>query len=893
MKKLSTNAVRQIWIDFFKSKEHLFLPPVSLVPVQDPSLLWINSGVATLKPYFDGRLTPPSQRLTNSQKSIRTNDIENVGVTARHHTMFEMLGNFSIGDYFKKEAIEFAWELLTSKKWFDIPVEKLYITVFEDDQEAFDIWTKNIKVSPDHIFKGTRETNFWDVGQGPCGPNSEIFFDRGPSWDPENIGPKLLKDDIENDRYIEIWNIVFSQFNNDGNNNYTDLPRKNIDTGAGLERLVSIFQDAPTNFETDLFMPTIEAIENIADRKKTYNFKAASENKGVINRDNTAFKVIADHIRAVTFAISDGVFPGNKDRGYIIRRLIRRSSVYGRKLGIDKPFLYRLVDIVVGTMKEFYPYLIEKRNLVVESIKTEEEKFLKTLTKGSEMLENVMAKHKIISGKDALLLFESFGFPIELTIELAGEQNIKVDQKEFEILLDSAKEIARNSRKDLKAWDKQNEIFTKLKVESKFVGWDTESNIAKVVYLFQKDKPLNEVTGDEAFVILDETPFYAEKGGQAADRGTLTINGQDFLVIDVQEGPGHQNIHRVILNNKKIKIGDIVETKVDSEKRYFTMKNHSGTHILHAALREVLGNDVMQSGSYNDENGLRMDFNFNRLITLEENHKIQKVVDREIGLQVPREVYFTTMDEAVSKHKALAFFTEKYEGIVRVVKFGDFSSELCGGTHVENTKVIEDLVITSIESKSSGIYRIHALTSHQTVNDYVSEIFNNVIQEAKIIMSKYENSSKTLKDSELIKCYDKLLKVENSKFNIGILKQCLEELKNIFKNYDKKVQDLVISEQISKFSDVKPVLNNDKVNQIEIKAKNLEVKAIKALIDNLINKHKDVIVIVTSQINGENVLAVGVSDSLNTKFPAIDIFKNYKNLSPKGGGNKFFAQGKY
>ncbi|AXK51002.1 alanine--tRNA ligase [Spiroplasma alleghenense] len=893
MKKLSTNAVRQIWIDFFKSKDHLFLPPVSLVPVQDPSLLWINSGVATLKPYFDGRLSPPSQRLTNSQKSIRTNDIENVGVTARHHTMFEMLGNFSIGDYFKKEAIEFAWELLTSKKWFDIPVEKLYITVFEEDQEAFDVWTKIIKVAPDHIFKGNRDTNFWDVGQGPCGPNSEIFFDRGPSWDPENIGPRLLKDDIENDRYIEIWNIVFSQFNNDGKNNYSDLPRKNIDTGAGLERLVSIFQDAPTNFETDLFMPTIEAIENIAKREKLYDIKAARENKGIINKNNTAFKVIADHIRAVTFAISDGVFPGNKDRGYIIRRLIRRSSVYGRKLGINEPFLFRLVDIVVGTMKEFYPYLIEKRNLVVDAIKVEEEKFLKTLTKGSEVLEVMLAKNKNISGKDALLLFESFGFPIELTNELAQEQGVEVDIKEFNHLLEKAKEIARSSRKDLKAWDKQNEIFTKLKVSSKFVGWETEKCEAKVVYLFKDNQPLQDASGDEVFVILDQTPFYAEKGGQAADNGIFILNDNQLNVIDVQEGPGHQHIHRVILNGNKLKIGDKVTAQVDSEKRYFTMKNHSGTHILHAALREVLGKEVMQSGSYNDENGLRMDFNFNRPITLEENHLIQKVVDREILAQVTREVYFTSMDEAVNKYNALAFFTEKYEGIVRVVKFGDFSSELCGGTHVENTKVIEDLVITSIESKSAGIYRIHALTSNQSVNDYISDIFNSVFEEAKVIMSKYKNNSSLLKDEIIEKAYQKILNVKQNKFNIGILKQNLEELKTIFKSFDKKVQDLVTESQISKWKSVKPVLNAQGVKQIEISTEELEIKAIKSLIDFLINQHKDIIVIISSKTNGENVLAVGVSDVINEKFPAIEIFKNYKNLSPKGGGNKFFAQGKY
>ncbi|AHI53616.1 alanyl-tRNA synthetase [Spiroplasma sabaudiense Ar-1343] len=893
MKKLSANAIRQTWIDFFKSKEHLFLPPVSLVPVQDPSLLWINSGVATLKPYFDGRLTPPSQRLTNSQKSIRTNDIENVGITARHQTMFEMLGNFSIGDYFKKEAILFAWELLTSPKWFDIPPEKLYITVFEDDEEAYNVWTKDIKISPDHIFKGNRSTNFWDVGQGPCGPNSEIFFDRGPSWDPKNIGPKLLKDDIENDRYIEIWNIVFSQFNNDGNNNYTELPRKNIDTGAGLERLVSIFQEAPTNFETDLFIPTIEAIENLTGRKFLYDYESAKNQNNKLNPTNTAFKVIADHIRAVTFAISDGVFPGNKDRGYIIRRLIRRSSVYGRKIGINDAFLYRLVDIVIGTMKEFYPYLIEKRNLVVEAIKTEENKFLKTLTKGQEALANILKKTKKISGKEALLLFESYGFPIELTVELANEQNAIVDEKEFQNLLEKAKEISRSSRKDLKAWDKQNELFTKLTIPSKFIGWETETCEAEIVYMFANDQVIQSANSGEVFVILNQTPFYAEKGGQAADCGLLIKGHESYTVVDVQEGPNHQNIHQVILNGSELRVGDKIFAQVDSEKRYFTMKNHSGTHILHSALREVLGKEVMQCGSYNDENGLRIDITFNRQITAEEQMKIQKVVDREIALKVPREVYFTSMDEAVNKHKALAFFTEKYDGIVRTVKFGDFSSELCGGTHVENTKIIEDLIITSVESKSAGVYRVHALTSNQAVEAFVKNVFDKIIEESRIIANKHNENKDILNDQKILEIYQKIIDLKINKDNINNLKIMSEQLKMEFKNYDKKLQDLKVNDCIKIYQNVEPKPNQKGVPQIELNVSDLGIKEMKALSDQLINKYKDLIIIICSVNKADNLLTVGVSDSLNNEYPAIDIFKNYKNLNPKGGGNKFFAQGKY
>lgn len=493
MKKLSTNQIRKIWLDFFISKNHYFLETVSLIPVDDPSLLWINSGVATLKPYFDGRKTPPSPRLTNSQKAIRTNDIENVGVTARHHTMFEMLGNFSIGDYFKKEAIELAWELLTDKNYFDIDKDKLYITVFNEDTEAYNIWKDVIKIDEDHIFRLSRKTNFWDVGQGPCGPNTEIFYDRGEIWDPNKIGPRLISDDIENDRYIEVWNIVFSQFNNDGNDNYTELPRKNIDTGAGLERFASIFQNTPTNFETDIFYPTIKKVEQLTNDQFKYSIDNYFNPNKKQTRINTAFKVIADHIRATVFAISDGVFPGNKDRGYIIRRLIRRSCVFGKELGIKQAFLYKLVDSVIKSMKEFYPYLIDKKTLVEQTIKDEEEKFLKTLSKGYDLLENIIKTKNTVSDKNALLLFKSYGFPIEQTIEISELSNVTVDIEGFKKLLEQTKQATRNARKDLKAWDKQNELFTKLKVESEFTGWsETSRDNAKVIYMFTDQKQVNQ-----------------------------------------------------------------------------------------------------------------------------------------------------------------------------------------------------------------------------------------------------------------------------------------------------------------------------------------------------------------------------------------------------------------
>ncbi|WP_031542226.1 alanine--tRNA ligase [Mesoplasma photuris] len=892
MKKLSTNEIRQMWLDFFKEKHHHFLAPVSLIPVDDASLLWINSGVATLKPYFDGRKTPPAPRLTNSQKAIRTNDIENVGVTARHQTMFEMLGNFSIGEYFKTEAIHFAWELLTSSKWFDIPAEKLYITVSNEDDEAYKIWTEEIGIAKDHIFSLGRDTNFWDVGQGPCGPNTEMFYDRGEKWDPENIGPRLIADDIENDRYIEVWNVVFSQFNNDGHNNYTELPRKNIDTGAGLERIASIFQDTPTNFETDIFFPTIKKVETICNPKFKYSIENYSNPTKEQTRINTAFKVIADHVRATSFAIADGVFPGNKDRGYIIRRLIRRSSIYGREIGITTSFLYKLVDEVIKAMREFYPYLSDKKTIIVDTIKNEEEKFLKTLSKGYDLLEKIINDEKEVSAKNALLLFESFGFPIEQTLEISAERGVNVDLAGFEALLEETKEATRNARKDLKAWDKQNELFTKLHVESEFTGWEeTSRENAKVVFLFTDDKELASLTDTEGFIILDKTPFYAEKGGQAADTGIII--GQNFKanVLDVQQGPNKQHIHRVKLTGT-VNNGDVVEAKVDEDKRTLTMKNHSGTHMVHYALRDVLGDSVMQAGSYNDENGLRMDFTFNRQLTEEELQKTQDEVIKRINEAHDREVYFCSMDDAVNKYHALAFFTEKYDDIVRVVKFGDFSSELCGGTHVDNTKDIEDFIITGVESKGSGLYRVKCLTSNETVGEYLREQFNKFIEEADKVMTKYNDAKSIMVDQNIDTIYQNIKELEISKQNLEIIKNLVEDLKLAYKEFDKKASDLITAAKLAKFKDLKPTLNKDGINEIKLTTTGLNIKDLKNLADDLRNKFENLIVILASEGEDESFLVVAVSESIQNEHKAIDIFKNLP-LNAKGGGNANLAQGKY
>lgn len=894
MRKLSTNEIRQMWLDFFQSKNHHFLAPASLIPVNDPSLLWINSGVATLKPYFEGRKNPPSPRLTNSQKAIRTNDIENVGVTARHQTMFEMLGNFSIGDYFKNEAITMAWELLTSPQWFAIPKEKLYITVFNEDKDAYNFWKNEIGIPKDHLFALTHETNFWDVGQGPCGPNTEIFFDRGEHWDPRHLGTKLLSEDIENDRYIEIWNIVFSQFNNDGTNCYTDLPRKNIDTGAGLERLASIFQDTPTNFETDIFYPTIKKIETFTKEPFKYSLDDYQKPNPKQTRINIAFKVIADHIRAVTFAIADGVFPGNKDRNYVIRRLIRRASTYGFELGIKKAFLYKLVPEVIKSMGGFYPYLAEKEMIITETIKNEEEKFLKTLSNGYTLLNKIIADEGKVSGKNAWLLFESFGFPIELTLELAQKNQIEVDLEGFKIQTEKARNLARNARKDLKAWDKQSEFYTKLLVPSKFTGWEeTQHQNAKVNYLFVNEMAVEKLKDTTGFLILDETPFYAEKGGQAGDTGLIRGPEGTAYVIDTQQGPNNQHIHQVNVEGT-IHLGDIVDAFVDEEKRILTMKNHSGTHMIHWALREVLGTTVMQAGSYNDEKGLRMDFTYNQTIKPEEINKAEALVLTKIKDQVPRDVYFCSMDEAVNKHDALAFFTEKYDEIVRVVKFGDFSCELCGGTHVPNTKDIEDFLVTGLESKGNGLFRIKAITSFETVDNYLQNQFIELHEQIDQLDQKYQTTKSLLRNEVWEQKVEKLKALAITRENIGKLKKEFGDLQIVAKDHQKQIQTIQTQNKIKQYFNLEPKTNAHGIKEIRFFETDLNLNELKELADYFRNKYKDLIVILGGKADNETgFLVVAVSPNLQKEISAIDLFRKLPDYETKGGGNPGFAQGKY
>lgn len=699
-----------MWLDFWKSKGHSVEPSANLVPVNDPTLLWINSGVATLKKYFDGSVIPDNPRITNAQKSIRTNDIENVGKTARHHTMFEMLGNFSIGDYFRDEAIEWGFELLTSPEWFAFPKDKLYMTYYPDDVDSYNRWIA-LGVEPSHLIP--LEDNFWEIGAGPSGPDTEIFFDRGTDFDPENIGIRLLEEDIENDRYIEIWNIVLSQFNADPavpRSEYKELPNKNIDTGAGLERLAAIFQGAKTNFETDLFLPIIREVEKISG--KTYDQDG----------DNMSFKVIADHIRALSFAIGDGALPGNEGRGYVLRRLLRRAVMHGRRLGITEPFLYKLVETVGNIMESYYPEVLEKREFIEKIIKREEETFARTIDAGSGHLDQLLAQLKAagkdtLEGQDIFKLYDTYGFPVELTEELAEDAGYKIDHEGFKVAMKEQQDRARAAVVKGGSMGMQNETLAGITESSTFVYGQTSLD-AKLEVIIADNERTEAVSEGQALLVFDQTPFYAEMGGQVADRGVIKNAAGDIVatVIDVQKAPNGQPLHTVELS-ASISLGQTYTLEIDTDRRRGVEKNHTATHLLHAALHKIIGEHARQAGSLNEQDFLRFDFTHFEAVTAEELRRIEEEVNEQIWNAIPVVTVETDIDTA-KEMGAMALFGEKYGKNVRVVTIGDYSIELCGGTHVGNTAEIGIFKILKEEGIGSGTRRIIAVTGREAFLAY-------------------------------------------------------------------------------------------------------------------------------------------------------------------------------
>ncbi|MEH7490774.1 alanine--tRNA ligase [Neobacillus niacini] len=713
MKYLTGSEIRKMYLDFFQEKGHAVEPSASLVPHDDPSLLWINSGVATLKKYFDGRVIPDNPRITNAQKSIRTNDIENVGKTARHHTFFEMLGNFSIGEYFKEEAIEWAWEFLTDKKWIGWDPELLSVTVHPEDHEAFEHWNKKIGIPEERIIR--LEGNFWDIGEGPSGPNTEIFYDRGPEYGDDPTDPELYPGG-ENERYLEVWNLVFSQFNHNPDNTYTPLPKKNIDTGMGLERMASVVQNVPTNFDTDLFIPIIRATEEISGVKY-----------GEGKEKDTAFKVIADHIRTVAFAVGDGALPSNEGRGYVLRRLLRRAVRYAKQININRPFMYELVPVVGEIMHDFYPEVKDKTEFIQKVIKNEEERFHETLHEGLSILGNVIKKEKekgsnTISGSDVFRLYDTYGFPVELTEEYAEEEGMKIDHAGFETEMELQRERARSARQDVGSMQVQGGVLGDIVVVSKFIGYDQLETSSTIVAIVKHGELVDEAfSGDEVQLILDVTPFYAESGGQIADRGIIQAEGVTVSVLDVQKAPNGQNLHKAVVESGILKTDAKVTAIVNQENRVQIIKNHTATHLLHQALKDVLGTHVNQAGSLVEPDRLRFDFSHFGQVQPDELEEIERIVNEKIWKNIEVNISLKPIAEAKSMG-AMALFGEKYGDIVRVVKVGDYSLELCGGCHVPNTSVIGLFKIVSEGGIGAGTRRIEAVTgesAYQLMNDQV------------------------------------------------------------------------------------------------------------------------------------------------------------------------------
>ena len=706
MKWTGLNELREKYLAFFESKDHLRLPSFSLVPQGDKSILLINAGMTPMKKYFTGEVTPPKKRVTTCQKCIRTPDIENVGKTARHGTYFEMLGNFSFGDYFKHEATAWAWEFFT--KVLEIPEELLYVSVYLEDDEAYDIWTKEVGVDPSHMVRFGKEDNFWEHGAGPCGPCSEIYFDRGPS---KGCGSPDCKVGCECDRFIEVWNLVFTQFENDGNNNYTRLANPNIDTGMGLERLACIMQDVDNLFEVD-------TVQNIM--KHIIDISGIEYHKDA--KKDISLRVITDHIRSTTFMVSDGVLPSNSGRGYVLRRLLRRAARHGRLIGIDRPFLAEVCDTVIKENANAYPNLVEKQDYIKKVIAMEEESFYKTIDSGLGLLNEMMANSKdgVLSGEDAFKLQDTFGFPIDLTKEIVAENNMTVDEDSFKKFVEEARMKAKSVKRDGAETDWRNSgVSFKDITKTEFTGYEENNTEATVVALVSNGERKDFVEAGDAILVLDKTSFYAESGGQVGDTGVITIGDSTFEVTNTTKDADGVVLHHGVLNGDVVKVGDTAVTTYNEENRKAIMRNHTAAHLLQAALRTVLGTHVEQAGQLVDVNEVRFDFTHFTGMTGEELKKVEDLVNEEILNATEMLIKEMPIDEAKAMG-AMALFGEKYGDVVRVVKSGDFSTELCGGTHVDNTGKIGLFKIVSESSVAAGVRRIQAVTG-KNVLKYIDE----------------------------------------------------------------------------------------------------------------------------------------------------------------------------
>ncbi len=845
---MNSKQIRQKFLDFFADKGHKVLPSASLIPHNDPSLLWINAGMAPFKSYFDGSETPPSSRVATSQKCIRTNDIENVGQTARHHTFFEMLGNFSFGDYFKEEAIKWSYEFLIEELEFE--VEKLWISIYKDDDRAFEIWHKEIGIPKEKIVRMDKDENFWEIGTGPCGPCSEIHYDRGLDFGCDD-GCQL---GCDCDRYLEIWNLVFTQYNKTASGEYLDLPNKNIDTGVGLERLAAVLQGAETNFETDLFMPIINYIAEKADVKYGDN-----------RENDLAIKVIADHIRGITFAISDGALPSNEGRGYIVRRMIRRAVRYAKVLELEMPFLYTIVALVVDIMGEHYTKLKQKIDQIERIIKQEELKFEETLEQGMGILNDYLLElenkdEKVLSGKKVFTLYDTYGFPKELTEEIAAEKDFSIDKSGFKKEMKEQKQRARDAREVKQDSHQRLELYKKIREEyglTEFIGYDNYNSASKVIAITSDSQEIKEAkAGDEVEIILDKTPFYAESGGQVGDKGVLKSDDFEAEVYDTGE-LAELTYHKVKIIKGQLKTGAKIKAEVALKSRKSAAKNHTATHLLHQALKEVLGEHVNQSGSLVTANKLRFDFSHFEALTKAELKEIELIVNQKIQANIKLEVENMNFSEAKQKG-AMALFNENYGEQVRVVQIDDYSKELCGGTHVKQTGEIGVFKLIKESGIASGVRRIEAITGDNAL-DYIQQQEDRINQAAKLLKSNPDEITEGISD-----------------------------LKSQIKSLEKEITKLKDKLAASSSSDI--IAQAEEINDISVilhKVDGIDSDGLRKMGDNLKQKLESGIIILASDLSDKVVFVAMVSDNLVTKgYHAGEIISEVASVAGGGGGGR-------
>jgi alanyl-tRNA synthetase len=853
-KKYGLNELREMFLTFFESKGHLRLPSFSLIPQNDPSLLLINSGMAPMKPYFTGEQEPPRHRVCTCQKCIRTGDIENIGKTARHGTYFEMLGNFSFGDYFKHEAISWSWEFLTSPQWVGLDPERLYPSVYVDDDEAVDIWHNEIGIPLERIFRFGKEDNFWEHGSGPCGPCSEIYYDRGEKY---GCGKPDCTVGCDCDRYMEVWNNVFSQFNNDGEGNYTELAQKNIDTGMGLERLAVVCQDVDSLFDVDTVMNITNEVSKITGA--TY---------GQSHKMDVSLRVITDHIRASTMMICDGVMPSNEGRGYVLRRLLRRAARHGKLLGVNEPFLYKLVDMVIHENEGAYPDLRQKQNYITKVIRVEEENFARTIDAGLRIFAECLEAHKaagqtVFSGEDAFRLYDTYGFPLDLTVDMAEEEGMTVDEAGFQALMEEQRVRARAARGDMsEAWQGLDLGLDNTPTE--FTGYDKLADEGEILAMVLGGELTHEIAkGAEAVIVLDKTPFYAEMGGQCADHGTIRKGDSVFEVTDVQKNKGGKYLHYGQVISGGFEAGDKVETELDVERREAIRRAHSATHLLQKALQNVLGDHVHQAGSFVEADHLRFDFTHFSAVTPEELMQVSMQVSDEILKGAGVDIQEMPIDQAREKG-AMALFGEKYGDVVRVVDMGGWSVELCGGTHVDNTAKIGPFRIISESSVASGVRRIEAVTG---------KAFLIQAEDAYHTLSKGATMLKT-NPAELIN------KMETFLAEMKELRQGMERMK-----------DKLISGDVERFLFASKNIGGLRV--LTSTQSDIDVADLRKMGDFLRDKEANVVAVLAA-VNGEKVsfLAVCGKEAVARGIKAGDIIKAVSAVAGgKGGGKAESAMG--